>query len=324
MIRPVSGESRLLLKFRWQKHSVWAAQCILILLIQQGFPEAHADVTTIGHCSTEYEQCLQAWKQRRIDFLKSETGYLNLSGLFWLEEGDNSFGSDAANDIVFPARADSTIGTFRLRGEKVLMLVDANVVVRFGGQVVTSMPLPEDTTKATAVVSHKSLRWTVIRRDNQFAIRVRDLEHPILSAFGPIDYYATDPDMRITATMHRYGKPRKINVGTVIEGLSYNPWSPGVVRFEIDGKSFELEAYDAAGELFFVFGDRTSGRETYPAGRFLYAEAPGADGKVLLDFNTAQNPPCAFNEFATCPVASPRNRMATRIKAGERFDAANH
>jgi uncharacterized protein (DUF1684 family) len=118
--------------------------------------------------------------------------------------------------------------------------------------------------------------------------------------------------------------PRVIDVDTVIEGLSYKPTSSGAVRFEIAGQTFVLEAYDAAGELFFVFGDQTSGRETYPAGRFLYAEAPDTNGKVWLDFNTAQNPPCAFNEFATCPVASPRNRMATRIEAGERYDPAAH
>jgi uncharacterized protein (DUF1684 family) len=96
------------------------------------------------------------------------------------------------------------------------------------------------------------------------------------------------------------------------------------VEFEIGGETQTLEAYASGDQLFFVFGDATTGRETYPAGRFLYADAPGTDGKTLMDFNRAYNPPCAFNDFATCPVASPRNRMAARIEAGEKFDPTVH
>jgi uncharacterized protein (DUF1684 family) len=308
----------------WLTSSKAALLCTSVLLFQQCCINAHADVTTSGDCSSDYDQCLESWKKRRVAFLKSETGYLNLAGLFWLKEGSNTFGSDASNDIVFPARADASIGTFKLHDQKVSMLVDRGIDVRIGDEIVSNVFLPDDTSGMSVVVRHGNLAWTLIKRDSQFAIRLRDFESPILQSFSPIDYYPIDTNLRVTAELHRYQEPRIINVGTVIEGLSYNPQSPGVVRFEIDGELFELEAYDAAGQLFFVFGDRTSGRETYPAGRFLYAEAPGRDGKFVLDFNTAQNPPCAFNEFATCPIASPRNRLPIRIEAGERFDASSH
>ena len=115
-----------------------------------------------------------------------------------------------------------------------------------------------------------------------------------------------------------------LNVETVIEGLGWNPQSPGKVEFDIDGETFELEAYTSGDDLFFVFGDQTSGRETYPAGRFLYAAWPEDGGTTILDFNRAYNPPCAFNDFATCPVASPQNRLATRIEAGEKYDPKVH
>jgi uncharacterized protein (DUF1684 family) len=164
----------------------------------------------------------------------------------------------------------------------------------------------------------------IIRRDNQFAVRLRDFEHPSLQNFPPIDSYPVDRKYRISATLHRYAEPRIIRVDTVIAGLDYKPWSPGVVRFELDGESYELEVYDAGSELFIVFGDRTSGRETYPAGRFLYARKPGEGATFTVDFNTAHNPPCAFNEFATCPIASARNRLPVRIPAGERFDPTSH
>ena len=123
----------------------------------------------------------------------------------------------------------------------------------------------------------------------------------------------------MTARLERYAEPRVVSVSTVIDGLPYRPASPGVVVFELGGQSFELEAYESGDRLFFVFGDLTSGRGTYGAGRFLYADAPGEDGLTVLDFNKAYNPPCAFNDFSTCPVASPRNRVRIRIEAGEQY-----
>ena len=106
---------------------------------------------------------------------------------------------------------------------------------------------------------------------------------------------------------------------TTIPGVGYNPMSPGIVVFEIDGESYELEAYASGENLFFVFGDRTSGRETYGAGRFVYTVWPEEGSKTVLDFNKAYNPPCAFGDFSTCPVASPQNRLPIRIEAGEKF-----
>ena len=130
--------------------------------------------------------------------------------------------------------------------------------------------------------------------------------------------------MRVSAELHRFAEPKRLKVETVIEGLGWQPESPGVVKFELGRQTFQLEAYASGDELFFVFGDRTSGRDTYPAGRFLYAKLPADGASTLLDFNRAYNPPCAFNDFATCPVASPQNRLSIRIEAGEKFDPNVH
>ena len=311
-------------KVRLQDPRVLFTVCVWIVFLPISTPISHAEVTTIGECHRSYDECLQLWKQERIEFLKGVDGYLNLAGLYWLSAGANSFGSDDTNDIVFPEGAAESIGNFELQDGKVVMLVNDGVDVRFRGHKVGRMILPDDTTEMPAVITHGRFSWTIIRRDNQFAVRLRDFDNPLLHDFATIDYYPTDLNMRIEAEWQPYEKPRIINVGTVIEGLSYKPQSSGFVRFDKSGRTFELEAYDAAGELFFVFGDRTSGRGTYPAGRFLYAKLPDDNGKVMLDFNTAQNPPCAFNEFATCPVASPRNRIDIRIEAGERYAPAAH
>ena len=96
------------------------------------------------------------------------------------------------------------------------------------------------------------------------------------------------------------------------------------MEFEIGGETFALEAYTSGDLLFYVFGDQTNRDATYGAGRFLYSGTPGEDGLTILDFNKSYSPPCAFNDFSTCPVASPRNRLPIRVEAGEKFDESFH
>ena len=204
------------------------------------------------------------------------------------------------------------------------MRVNAGVDVFSGDELVSDLLIADDTTEAPVEVTHGSIAWTAIKRDDRFAIRVRDFEHPFVETFGPLPYFHIDPSLRVPATLQRYDAPRVANVDTVIEGLGYHPESPGVVSFEIEGARFELEAYASGERLFFVFGDATNRDDTYGAGRFLYADLPGADGKTIMDFNRSYSPPCAFNDFSTCPVASPRNRLPIRIEAGEKYDPELH
>jgi len=271
-----------------------------------------------------YEADILQWRTDRLARLKGPDGFLNLAGLFWLEKGATRIGSAAENDVVFPAYAAPYIGTLDTTDAGVELTAEPGVDVRYEEIPVKSILISDDTTEIPITIMHRSFAWTIIKRDGRFALRLRDFENPAIAAFAPIDYFPIDPAFRVTGTLQRYDKPRIANVDTVIEGLGYHPESPGTVEFEIGGETQSLEAYASGDQLFFVFGDATTGRETYPAGRFLYADAPGADGKTLMDFNRAYNPPCAFNDFATCPVASPRNRMTTRIEAGEKFDPALH
>jgi uncharacterized protein (DUF1684 family) len=272
----------------------------------------------------EYEADLQQWRTERLESLRGPDGYLNLAGLFWLEEGQLSIGSAEDNDIVFPSSAAARIGTLRVSAEGVVLEVAEDVDVFSEGSAIDKLSLADDTTGAPVTVSHGSLAWIIIKRNNRFALRLRDFEHPAIAAFPPIDYFPIDPDLRVPARLKLYATPKIVNVETVIEGLGWHPESPGLVEFEIDGETMQLEAYSSGDELFFVFGDRSSGRETYPAGRFLYAKLV-EDGEVTwLDFNRAYNPPCAFNDFATCPVASPQNRLPIVIAAGEKYDPAVH
>jgi len=272
----------------------------------------------------QYEIDTLRWRAERVENLKGPDGFLNLAGLFWLPPGTTTIGSASDNDIVFPMAAADYVGELQVSDQGVMFVVANDVDVRVDNQPVQSVLVADDTTGAAVTVTHASVAWTVIKRDNRFALRLRDYEHPAIAAFPPIEYYPINPALRVAAELHRFAEPKILKVDTVIEGLGWQPESPGVVVFELENQTLQLEAYASGDELFFVFGDRTSGRETYPAGRFLYAELP-ADGELtVLDFNRAYNPPCAFNDFATCPVAAPQNRLSIRIEAGEKFDPAVH
>ncbi|MDH4124280.1 MAG: DUF1684 domain-containing protein [Gammaproteobacteria bacterium] len=264
------------------------------------------------------------WRAARLERLRGPEGYLNLAGLFWLDEGTLRIGSATGNDIVFPAAAPPQVGELKVSSTGVTLQVSEGVTVFSNGQPVQTIFVADDTSEAPVTISHGAIAWTIIRRDDRFALRLRDFEHPAIAAFPPIEYFPINPDLRVRGKLRLFAEPKVLNVDTVIEGLGWNPESPGVVEFEIDGQSLQLEAYDSGDKLFFVFGDRTSGRETYPAGRFLYSDRPAEGDETILDFNRAYNPPCAFNDFATCPVASPQNRLSVRIEAGERFDPQVH
>ena len=267
---------------------------------------------------------VEEWRQGRLERLKSPTGYLSLAGLFWLEAGTYTFGSAADNDFVYPASAPARIGEFELTEDGIFMRVDDGIELLSGDQPASSMLLQHDTTGEPDVISLGSLSWYAIERAGKFGVRLRDSQNPAIESFPPLEYYPVDPRWRVEATLKPFAEPRVMNVDTVIEGLGYHPTSPGVVEFEIDGQLYSIEAYDSGDDFFYVFGDATTGKQTYPAGRFLYSNLPDENGVTILDFNKAYSPPCAFNAFATCPVASPRNRLKVPIEAGELYDPVAH
>lgn len=287
----------------------------LIAVILASCSQSGANFDTSAHAQDVLE-----WRVGRMQRLKDPYGYLTQIGLYWLETGTSSFGSAETNDVVFDGNAPPDIGVFTVTDEGISMTVSPGIDVRSDGVQVAEIEVAADTTDHGVTITYGSLAWTVVERAGRYGVRLRDFEHPFVESFGPLPYFDIDSSYRVEATLRRYDEPKIVNVGTVIEGLGYHPSSPGVVEFEIGGQSFELEAYTSGDSLFYVFGDRTSEDATYGAGRFLYSTTPGEDGKTVLDFNKSYSPPCAFNDFSTCPVASPRNRLPIRIEAGEKYD----
>lgn len=291
----------------------------MLSLATAGCGPADAEFDPVAH-----EAEVMEWRAGRLERLLQPNGFLTQVGLHWIEEGSYSIGSGPDNDIVLPASAAGEVGELTVSADGVVFTAAAGVEVTHEGFPVTELAMPPDSSGEIVVAGHRSLAWSVIERGGKLAVRVRDYEHPWVAAFGPLPYFDIDPALRVEAVLRRYDEPRVITVNTVIEGFQQYPVSPGVARFTIDGKEYELEPQTAGEQLFFVFGDATNRDDTYGAGRYLYTEMPGEDGRFIIDFNKSYSPPCAFNDFSTCPVASPRNRLPIRVEAGEKYDSALH
>lgn len=266
-----------------------------------------------------HRAAVEQWRTARLANLTGESGWLTLVALYALPEGSTAFGRARGNEFrlihaSMPARA----GVFEVRGERVRFVAQAGSGVVHEGATVSELDMQSDTSGDATVLSVGTLRFFVIERDGKRYVRVRDVEHPLRRQFAGLDYFPISADWVVEARFEPYAPPRRIPIVDIL-GEERPMSAPGALVFTRDGREWRLDAIaedPEAEELFVMFADATSGRETYGAGRFLYVPRP-ANGRATIDFNKAYSPPCAFNEFATCPLPPPQNRMALRVTAGE-------
>ena len=267
-----------------------------------------------------FRKALKEWRDRRVASLKSEDGWLTLVGLHWLEPGENPFGSDPSNRIVLPeGKAPARAGSFVLEGSKVRVRLLPASPITIDGRRAAEGEVRTDESGDPDVFRLGTVSFHVIRRGDRFAVRVKDSRSPVRTGFSGLDFFPPDASYRVQARFTPYDPPKAVDVPNVLGGVEVQT-CPGIVRFELEGKEWTLEPLSESGgrgELFFIFKDATSGRETYAAGRFLYADPPSL-GRVVLDFNRAFNPPCAFTPYATCPLPPKQNWLPIRIEAGEK------
>jgi len=265
-----------------------------------------------------YQQEIESWHTKRIQNLKAANGWLNLVGLYWLDEGENSFGSGLNNKLVFPqGNIPEEAGIFVRSGTTVKLIVLNNAAIKVNDKPVTEAVIFDKDSIRAPVVSYGSLRWTIIRRDDKIGIRLRDLESPQATDFKDIDRYAVDTTWKIPATLQAEEAPRTIAIKNIL-GQTNQQKTPGKLVFSIHNKQYTLDALEEGDELFIIFADETSGKTTYPSGRFLSVKKPAADGSTIIDFNKAYNPPCAFTDYATCPLPPRQNVLPVAITAGEK------
>ncbi|HYG64080.1 MAG TPA: DUF1684 domain-containing protein [Thermoanaerobaculia bacterium] len=271
-----------------------------------------------------HRQDVESWRKERSDGLRKDDGWLSLVGLFWLDEGENRFGSDPSARVVLPAgKVPANAGTLVRKGNAVTLRVAPGAKVTHQGKPVTEMALDTDAEGKPKVVEMGPVSFFVIQRGDRVGVRVRDKENPALTSFHGMDNFPIDSSWRFEARFEPYQPAKSIPIPNVLGQVSDMP-APGAVVFERDGRIYRLDAIDGGeGKLFLIFADQTSGKETYGAGRFLDTDAP-RDGRVVVDFNKSYNPPCALTPYATCPLPPPQNRLALRVEAGEKTFAGGH
>jgi uncharacterized protein len=251
-----------------------------------------------------YEDEVEAWHNERVTSLRRPQGWLALVALDWLKEGENKIDS---------------IGTITLTGGVATFQPLPKVQAKIGDAVFPSGVLRTEGGKERPDrVQIGSKVFTIIKRGERFAVRVWDGNAETLKHFTGIERFPVSRQWNVEARWEAYAKPKTVKIASVIPGYLEDYPVPGAAIFSINGQECRLEPVTEGGEsLFFIFADKTNGKESYGAGRFLYTDPP-KDGKVMLDFNRAQNPPCAFTPYATCPLPPASNRLPVRIEAGEK------
>ena len=268
--------------------------------------------------SPEYISQIKLWHQKRIENLKKENGWLNLAGLFWLKNGENTFGTNPGNDIVFPkGKAPGKIGVFTLKDSTVTIKINTGIKVASNNKLVKEMKLKTDMSGDPTVLTLGFLKWFIIKRSDKYGVRLRDLSSDLLTEFAGIDTYPINEDWKITAKFEPYDPPKSISIPTII-GTVDEEKAPGALVFKKNGIQYKLDPVVEGNQFFIIFADETSGKQTYGAGRFLYTSLPDSAGNVILDFNKAYNPPCAFTPYATCPLPPRQNYLKLEVTAGEK------
>jgi uncharacterized protein (DUF1684 family) len=257
---------------------------------------------------------VEAWRRQRYEALRRDNGWLTLAGLGWLKAGVNRVGADPSSDVVLPA-GPSLAGSITVSDGGATATGD----FLHDGEAVRDLPMVNDQEGEATMLEVGPLRLCVIERGGRLAVRTWDTAAVARREFDGIEHWPVDPAWRLTARFEP--TPGRILPVPDVLGTTDEQPSPGDIAFEVGSATHRLQALKGGenGEMWLVFADETNGEETYGGGRFLYTSAPTADGKVVVDFNRAYNPPCVFSPYATCPLPWPANRLPIRIEAGERM-----
>ncbi len=278
-------------------------------------------ITVLLACSLcaadlDYRAAVERWRLERAAQLSSDDGWLTVTGLFWLEPGENTLGAAQDSAIRLPRdAAPERAGVILLEGDRVTVRLHEGVKAVLNGQPVRSAPLRSDAAGTPDTLTLGRLKLLLLKRGDRFAIRLKDPESPMRKQFKGLKWYPIQEQWRIKARFLPPASPMKLLFDTII-GTKEEVESAGEVAFHLNGREHRLVATRSGKRLFIVFRDATCGKTTYGAGRFLYTEEPQG-AFVVLDFNKAINPPCAYTPYATCPLPPKQNRLPVAIPAGE-------
>jgi len=268
-----------------------------------------------------YQKEIDDWKAGRLGRVTGPDGWTTLVGLYWLKPGTNRFGSDAGNDMQLSAAGfPAEVGNFDFDGKEVTFTAAKGVAVMSGSKPVTTIKMVNDADAGAVdptTVTVGSVSFYAIKRNDKMGVRAKDTSADARVHFKGLEYFPVSQDWRFEAKFEPYTPMKKIPIINIL-GMEQDMPSPGALVFEVDGKPYSLDTVleDGETDYFVMFADKTSGKQTYGAGRFIYVKPP-VNGVTVLDFNKSYNPPCVFSPYATCPLPPPQNRLAIAITAGE-------
>ncbi len=265
----------------------------------------------------EYENEILSWRANRYNNLVSENSWLALVGLSWLTEGRNLVGSNPMCEIVLPDRAPTFLGVVELKGMKIRFTVAEGVRVKVNNRLTQKAILKSSKeAKPSFITWNETLRMVVHEHAGKYAIRIWDNERSERFTLPLLKWFPINKHFRISARYTRY-KDAQVMDHPDMFGDLVEDRIDGYVTFRFEGKTYKLDVTETkTHKLFIKFRDLTSNKESYPASRYYYTE-PVKDGRVVIDFNYAYSPPCAFTEYATCIFAPPQNNLPFRVEAGE-------
>jgi uncharacterized protein (DUF1684 family) len=275
-----------------------------------------------ARAQTNYVTTIEKWRGDQETNLKKETGWLTVTGLFWLKEGINTVGVGDDFDVRLTDNfKKKKFGEIDFRNGAAVLKVEGDDDAQSDGKrITTNIQLVSDEKGKPTEIRTGSQSFYLIKREERFGIRLKDSQSKARLAFKGLHWFPIDESYKVTARFEAFPEPKEVMVPNVLGG-KFKMKSPGNLRFTLKGKECSLQPVEEEdGTLFIIFGDKSNLNETYKSGRFLYADKP-ANGEAVLDFNKAENPPCAFTPFATCPLPPPGNSLDVEIKAGEkRYD----
>ena len=328
----------------WRLHAVvlCAVLCGSLAGCQSGEQASDPDPGTRGAVPEVYLTKLQEHRANREERLRSPDGWLALVGLHWLQPGDNPFAVAAdGGNLLFPRENGDPVpedarelGAFAWEGESVSVKAVPGAGLQLDAvegeepgvlPAGEAVPLLDDAAEGgPSTLVFDNLSFYIIRRGEQVGVRVKSSVAPALVEFHGLDYFPVDLSWKIEAHFEPYETPKTVGIPNVL-GTVYEEQVAGAVVFEAAGETYRIEPIvEVDGTFFLIFADTTNGKETYGAGRFLYADPPDAEGRVNLDFNYAYNPPCAFSPYATCPLPPKENKLPIPIEAGEKKYGEHH
>jgi uncharacterized protein len=264
-----------------------------------------------------YEDEFEEWQKQRMESLTNPTGWMRLAGMYWLDEGINSFGTADSVDIRFPAQTlPPYAGDLILNQGEVAMKTAEGIEITVDGEPADSaIVFNED---HAPPIEYGTLEWLIIEREDLIGIRLYNKENPQVDEFSGFDRYPLSSEWYLKARFIPSEEGATIPIVNVLGQLVDTP-TPGSVEFSFDNETYRVDALEGTDQMFLIIGDLTNRTETYQGGRYIYIDYPDEGSHyTIIDFNKIYNPPCSYNLYTTCQLPPPQNRLDLAITAGEK------